>query len=225
VNPKLINEERNRTMRKFLLTLVLSVFLPIQSMAASYVADVNWGITGLTGSIYFQVKDAAGTALVSRTTTGVAEAPAGSGIYEATFTVTTAVFPLKVTWDNGTDYARGLVYSDGTIGVNSTLSQLSNTVQRGATGQGVYIYAKTSADAPDTGDAANITALISKDGGGTVATTTVHPTEMGGGVYWLPLSNVETRVHNTILIVPSSTTAGVTINPVVPALSGNYPAS
>ena len=81
--------------------------------------------------------------------------------------------------------------------------------------QGVYFYAHNVAvDAPKTGDAANITAVISKDGAGAAATATVHPTEIGGGVYWLPLSQNETNA-GALAMVFSSTMADVQIAPLI----------
>ena len=86
---------------------------------------------------------------------------------------------------------------------------------RNVAGQGVYVYAHDkAADAPKTGDAANITATISKDGAAAGALATAHPTEIGGGIYWYPLSQAETDA-NAFAVCASSGTAGVQIDPVV----------
>ena len=70
-------------------------------------------------------------------------------------------------------------------------------IQKNVTGQGLYIYAHdTSADAAKTGDAANITATISKDGAAAAATNDTNPTEIGDGVYWFDLT--ETRIPTSI---------------------------
>ena len=82
-------------------------------------------------------------------------------------------------------------------------------------GQGVYLYAHNLAtDAPKTGDAANITATISKDGAAAGATATANPTEIGGGVYWLPLSPSETNA-GALALAFASATANVQIAPLI----------
>lgn len=86
-------------------------------------------------------------------------------------------------------------------------------------GQGVYLYATTSSGAPDTGDSANITVTISKDGGAASATATAHPTEIGAGAYWLPLAQAETNA-NAIFIAASSATSGVRLAPVIVYTNG-----
>jgi hypothetical protein len=72
---------------------------------------------------------------------------------------------------------------------------------------GIYLYAGK------TGDAANITGNISKDGAAPAAFATTNPTEIGGGVYWQPLAQAETNC-NSGAAYWSSTTAGVQIDPV-----------
>ena len=86
---------------------------------------------------------------------------------------------------------------------------------RNAAGQGVYIYAhNATADAPKTGDAANITAKLSKGGSAWVDTATVNPSEIGRGVYWYPLSQAETDT-GALALMPVSGTGGVAIDPVL----------
>ena len=81
--------------------------------------------------------------------------------------------------------------------------------------QGVYIYAHdTAADEPKTGDAANITANISKDGGGVAGTNDANPTEIGGGIYWFDLLQEETNA-DSISIISSSSTADIQIDPLI----------
>jgi hypothetical protein len=78
-------------------------------------------------------------------------------------------------------------------------------------GQGCYLFAYlTTTGLPKTGDSANITSAISKDGAASSATATANPTEIGAGVYWQPLSQAETNA-NALAIYSSSTTASVLI--------------
>src|SRR6516225_5056289 len=92
--------------------------------------------------------------------------------------------------------------------------------------QGVYLLAvNTATNTPKTGDAANITANISKDGGRNAPTATANPTEIGGGVYWQPLSQAETNC-NEFAVAWASTTANVQIDPVfVSTTAGAVPAA
>lgn len=79
----------------------------------------------------------------------------------------------------------------------------------------MYIYAVTfSTGVGKTGDAANITASISKDGGAQAATGTTNPTEIGHGVYWFPLTQAETNA-DSISVAAISSTSGVTIEAIL----------
>jgi len=87
-------------------------------------------------------------------------------------------------------------------------------ILKNVAGQGLYIYAHdTYADAPKTSDAANITGTLSKDGAAPAALNAAHPTEIGGGVYWWPLTQAETNC-NALAVASTSTTEGVRIDPV-----------
>jgi len=86
-------------------------------------------------------------------------------------------------------------------------------------GQKVPVYAHdTNADAPKTGDAANITARISKDGAAVAQTNDVTPAELSAtlakGVYLFDLTQAETNCDLLILSAASST-ADVQIEPVI----------
>jgi len=94
-------------------------------------------------------------------------------------------------------------------------------------GQSIIITARNAYGIPKLGDAANITALIAKDGAlTTAATATAHPNEIGSGAYSYPLSQSETNCNNLALIA-DSTTSGVTIPIVIVRMldSGAIPAS
>lgn len=67
---------------------------------------------------------------------------------------------------------------------------------------------------PKTGDAANITGQLSKNGNSFVATTDVNPTEIGYGVYVFNMSQSETNA-DLLVLSASSTTLGVVIQPVL----------
>jgi hypothetical protein len=79
-------------------------------------------------------------------------------------------------------------------------------------GQGVYVFAyDTLANIAKIGDAANITAKISKDGKVNFSVIDTNPTEIGGGVYRFDISTAETNA-DSIAITSSSTTPGVQLD-------------
>ena len=84
------------------------------------------------------------------------------------------------------------------------------------TAGGVYLFAwNSTGSAPKTGDAANITGFRSLDGAAeTSGFTTAHPTEIGHGIYWQPLTAAECN-GNAFSFTWVSSTAGVTIDPVI----------
>jgi len=85
--------------------------------------------------------------------------------------------------------------------------------------QQVAVYAHdTTADAPETGDAANITAQWSLDGGATAVTNDANPTELDAvdapGVYLFDMLQAETNGDLFILSAVSGT-ADISIEPVM----------
>jgi hypothetical protein len=85
--------------------------------------------------------------------------------------------------------------------------------------QKAIIYAwNESTGSPKTGDASNITAKISKDGGSMISTDDANPTELDStnapGVYYFDLTQSETNA-DTIILYAKSSTANVLIHPVV----------
>lgn len=85
--------------------------------------------------------------------------------------------------------------------------------------QKVAIYAHdVAADAAKTGDAANITAYISKDGGAAAQSDDVNPTELDAvnmkGIYVFDMTQAETNA-DMIALSPVSATADIQIEPVI----------
>lgn len=86
-------------------------------------------------------------------------------------------------------------------------------------GQKLPIFAwDAGVQAPKTGDAANITARISKDGGASAATNDANPTELDAtnmkGIYLFDITETESNA-DMIALVAVSATAGVRIEPVI----------
>lgn len=75
-----------------------------------------------------------------------------------------------------------------------------------------------AAGAAKTGDAANITAQISKDGGATAATNDVNPTELDAtdakGIYLFDMTQAETNA-DLVVISPVSSTSDIVLRPVI----------
>lgn len=91
---------------------------------------------------------------------------------------------------------------------------------KNVTSQGIYLFAyDTTNNVAKTGDAASISGAISKDGAPEAAFGTANPTEIGGGIYWQPLSQAETNA-NAIACRWTSTTSSVRIDPVLVLTSG-----
>lgn len=57
--------------------------------------------TGLTGTVGVRINDGAGATTTARVTAGIAEYPAGSGIYVKTLTAPTTAGHYQVVWDSG----------------------------------------------------------------------------------------------------------------------------
>lgn len=91
-------------------------------------------------------------------------------------------------------------------------------IEKNVAGQSISIFAVDSSGIEKTGDAANITAYISKDGAAGVQTNDINPTEVDSvrlkGVYDFNLTQEETNCDKLILSADSST-AGVVIRPVI----------
>ena len=85
-------------------------------------------------------------------------------------------------------------------------------------GQKVTVLAwDTAADEPKTGDAANITAYVSKDGGAAVQTNDVNPTELSAanmkGAYQFDMTQAESNA-DLLDLLAASATANVKLDPV-----------
>lgn len=68
---------------------------------ASFEAVVQGFPTGLAGTAGVRVIDNAGATTIARTTAGIAEYPAGSGVYAVTLTAPAAAGQYSVVWDQG----------------------------------------------------------------------------------------------------------------------------
>lgn len=91
-------------------------------------------------------------------------------------------------------------------------------MRKGKSGQKVAVYAyDKTINTAKTGDAANITAHISKDGGTSAATNDTNPTELDStnhaGVYIFDLTVAESKADLAILS-SSSSTSNIILDPI-----------
>lgn len=67
----------------------------------SYETSMDWGVTGLVGTIGIRLLDGNGATTVARVTAGITEYPATSGVYWFTRTAPTTAGDYDEFWDNG----------------------------------------------------------------------------------------------------------------------------
>lgn len=95
--------------------------------SAEFETSIDWGVTGLTGTLRVSLLDGDGGTTTAATTSGIAEFPASSGRYEVTLTAPGTAGQYAVFWDDGSvtvgHTAPGddvLVTSDGAAAVGGT---------------------------------------------------------------------------------------------------------
>lgn len=94
-----------------------------------------------------------------------------------------------------------------------------NSIYKNVSGQKIAVFAWDKINGqPKTGDAANITAQISKDGGASAAMNDTNPTELDAtnhkGVYLFDPTQAESNADLSV-VTPSTTTSGITFDPPV----------
>jgi hypothetical protein len=73
----------------------------IVAPSAEFETSIDWGVTGLEGTLRVSLLDGAGGTATAATTSGVAEFPANSGRYEVTLTAPGTGGQYAVFWDDG----------------------------------------------------------------------------------------------------------------------------
>lgn len=88
---------------------------------ATFEAVADFGVTGLTPGV--RILDNAGATTTARTTSGISEYPAGSGIYSKSLTAPSTAGQYTIAWDNGTQTAGNFATEDLIVGASaSTIS-------------------------------------------------------------------------------------------------------
>src|SRR3954465_11848493 len=98
----------------------------------------DWGVTGAT--LFACVYNGSNTAVVARTSTGVAEHPTGSGIYYKDVTWANSWTSPRVVWDDGTNYAvedMGIADTTQISGTATALGALSGSQSITISGTGI----------------------------------------------------------------------------------------
>lgn len=70
--------------------------------STSFEATLSGAPTGLVGTLGVRIMDGVGGTTVARTTSGIVETPAGSGVYVATLIAPSSTGQYQVVWDTGT---------------------------------------------------------------------------------------------------------------------------
>jgi hypothetical protein len=101
---------------------------------ASFEAVADGFATGLTGTIGVRVTDNQGATTIARVTAGVAEYPAGSGIYAKTLTAPSTAGQYSIVWDDTSSYATDelVVTSSAALSVTGSLYVTRDEVKTAA---------------------------------------------------------------------------------------------
>lgn len=87
--------------------------------------------TGLVGSLAVRIRDTADVDVVARSTAGVTESPAGSGLYEKTLTAPTTPGTYWIVWDNVTTFSRYRLVVSGVLPQDALVVSSPNGVSFG----------------------------------------------------------------------------------------------
>lgn len=86
----------------------------------SFETSIDWGITGLTGTLRVSLLDGDGGTTVAATTSGITEFPTGSGRYEVNLTAPSTTGQYFVLWDNGTQTPGNVAAGDDILVTSET---------------------------------------------------------------------------------------------------------
>lgn len=135
------------------LTVTVSAFSetasPIAGPSQPLVVWAQGFASGLTGTLGVRILNNAGGTTTARVTTGIAEAPSGSGCYLALITAPAALGQYGIVWDDGTNYAVE----------NLTVGAVTNAVVIAAVNTGSLTASPASAGTltPAAGSAGSLT--------------------------------------------------------------------
>ena len=89
------------------------------------------------------------------------------------------------------------------------MDSIDNSLRRNKAGQGVFFRAFDEAGNLVTGDAENITSVVSLDGATAAEATGGAVVEISPGLYCQPLAQAETNAVYKVAVIPASATSGV----------------
>lgn len=90
--------------------------------SSTFEAVADLGATGLTPGV--RILDNAGATTTARTTAGISEYPAGSGIYHKTLTAPAVAGQYTIAWDNGSQTAGNFATEDLLVTSNAAATSL-----------------------------------------------------------------------------------------------------
>jgi hypothetical protein len=183
---------------------------------ATFEAELQWDTTGLVGTLGVRIIDTpAGTTITARTTSGIAEQPAGSALYSVSLTAPTTAGTYNVFWDTGTvtpdtTAAEELVVTSTLPAIVSptgsdltTLSAVRSFLQKSDTNQDVIISSLI------TRASAAIQRYCQREFAPTSTGVTRH-FEWDGCYPWLDLAPYDLRTITTVQINTDDTPTTVT---------------
>jgi hypothetical protein len=179
----------------------------------TFEATADQAPTGLVGTIGVQIQDGQGTAVLARHTTGIVEAPAGSGIYTATMTAPAVAGQYVVVWDTGgvspVYKSEDLAVTGVTVGETVTTISTDGGMERIVRGQAATLtYTFPTADgvpANPSPDAATVT-ITRADG--TAVVTDALASDGGTGIATYTLTPAQTALLDVLTVTWTATYGG-----------------
>src|SRR5687767_9561442 len=96
--------------------------------ATSIEVTATGAATGLVGTIGVRIQDGQGNDTLARSTSGIVESPAGSGIYTATLTSPSIAGQYIVVWDTGSVSPTTVAYDELTVTAHAPDPTVAGTV-------------------------------------------------------------------------------------------------
>jgi hypothetical protein len=120
--------------------------------SASFEAVVQGFATGLTGTIGVRLIDNTGATSIARTTVGITEFPASSGIYQVTLTAPSTAGQYTIVWDDGSVDPSSVATEELTVTTSTQVQVVSGSFSYDIT----TVLGKTRLEIGDTDSTAQL---------------------------------------------------------------------
>lgn len=91
--------------------------------------SIDWGVSGLAGTLRVRLLDGDGGTAIAATTTGIAEFPVGTGRYEVTLTAPGTAGQYQVFWDDGATTPGHVAAGDDVLVTGESSAVIGGTSQ------------------------------------------------------------------------------------------------